>query len=461
MSFWERGSTIPLGTTRFLWLAQRTVRITPTQARAHMHVLGKTGSGKSYFLAGLFLSMHEAGMPVTLIDPHGDLAELVLTHLVQRGVYARRSAYERLLYLDLPAAARAGRYLPFNYLRQSYDDSAMAELVAEACRRAWPELATGAPTFENILKHSVIALRQNRQPLTKLANLLVDKDYREQLLRNVTDEQVERFFHQRMDQWGRDEAHMKESTLNRADLLTLSPVLRHSLGSTDNRLSFREMIDSGRSLIVNLALPHHDARHLFGCLLTVGMESAALARADNLTERVPHHLIIDEFSQFMAQSETALTRMLSETRKYGLFCVMAHQNWTQASERLKGALQNVGIEMILKSGRMDAEYSARILGSVDPMKVKHIVEDGKAEERSHPAYLSLPEQWEKQVQAIQRLGIGQAFIRLPDDSVPTVHKTVLPPVTVPKEAIDVVRRRYIERYFEPLPSAAPVEQAIN
>ena len=45
-----------------------------------MHVLGKTGSGKSYFLAGLFLAFFDAGMPVTLIDPHGDLAELVLSH---------------------------------------------------------------------------------------------------------------------------------------------------------------------------------------------------------------------------------------------------------------------------------------------------------------------------------------------------------------------------------------------
>jgi hypothetical protein len=333
----------------------------------------------------------------------------------------------------------------------------MAELVAEACRRAWPELATGAPTFENILKHSVIALRQNGLPLTYLADLLVDADFRNQLLQQVTDKQVLRFFQMRMDQWGRDGATMKESTLNRADLLTLSPVLRYSLGSTENRLSFRELIDGGRSLIVNLALPHHDARHLFGCLLTVGMESAALARADNLTPRVPHHLVIDEFSQFMAQSETALTRMLSETRKYGLFCVMAHQNWTQASERLKGALQNVGIEMILKSGRMDAEYSARILGSVDPMKVKHIVEDEKAEERSHPSYLSLPEQWEKQVQAIQRLGIGQAFVRLPDDSVHTVTTASLPPVTVPKEALNEVRRRYIERYFEPMDPQEPVQ----
>src|SRR5687768_17379539 len=187
MRWWDRGPTILLGTSRFLLFGKRTLRITPRQAQAHIHVLGKTGSGKSYFLAGLFLAMHEAGMPATLIDPHGDLAELVLTHLIQRGEFAHRSPYERLLYLDLPAAARAGRFLPFNYLRQPYDDSAMAELVAEAARRAWPELATGAPTFENILKHSVIVLRQNGQPLTKLADLLVDKSFREQLLRNVTE----------------------------------------------------------------------------------------------------------------------------------------------------------------------------------------------------------------------------------------------------------------------------------
>src|SRR3712207_3068385 len=223
MRFWDGSPTIPLGTSQFFLFARRTLRISPKQARAHMHVLGKTGSGKSYFLAGLFLAMHRIGMPVTLIDPHGDLAELVLTHLVASGEYEDPAAYDRLIYLDLPHGAAEQRYLPFNYLEQPYDDHAMAGLVTEAARRAWPELATGAPTFENILKHSVIALRQNHEPLSKLADLLVDKPYRERLLRNVTDEQVIRFFHLRMDNWGRDEAHMKESTLNRADILTLSP----------------------------------------------------------------------------------------------------------------------------------------------------------------------------------------------------------------------------------------------
>src|SRR3954467_12210461 len=462
MIFGKTEPRILLGTKQLFYFLTRKLRITRQQAHAHTHVLGKTGSGKSYFLAGLFLSMQQAGMPATLIDPHGDLAELVLSHLIQQGTFQDTTAYDRLVYLDLPAAASTDRYLPFNYLQQPYDDHAMAQLVAEACRRAWPELATGAPTFENILKHSVIALRQNHQPLSKLADLLVDKDYREGLLKNVTDEQVVRFFHLRMDNWGRDEAHMKESTLNRADLLTLSPVLRHSLGSLENRLSFRQLIDSGKSLIVNLAIPDADARRLFGCLLTVGMESAALSRADNLTERTPHHLIIDEFSQFMAQSETALTRMLSETRKYALFCVMAHQNWSQASERLKGALQNVGIEVILKAGRMDAEYSARVMGAVNPMEVKHTVDDKKAEERTHPNYFSLPEQWEYQVQQIQNLSVGEALIRLMDDTVHKLRTPTLPSLTVSRDQVQVVRDQYLTRYFAPvsLPVVQPPEEPV-
>lgn len=388
-------------------------------------------------------------MPVTLIDPHGDLADLLLSYLVAQGVFRDSSAYERLVYLDIPAAAAAGRFLPFNYLAQPYDDHAMAELVAEACRRAWPELATGAPTFENILKHSVIALRQNNLPLTRLADLLTDRPFREQVLGNVTDPQVVRFFHLRVDQWGREAPLMKESTLNRADLLTFAPVLRYSLGSMQNLLSFRQVIDTGRFLIINLARPlPEDARRLLGCLLTVGMENAALARADNRTGRRPHHLWIDEFSQFMAQSETSLTRMLSETRKYGLFCLMAHQNWSQASERLRGALQNVGMEMILKAGRFDAEYSAKIMASVDPMEVKHVVEDENAEERTHPTYLSLPEQWERHIQAIQRLQTGEAFIRLPDDSVHKVSTRTLPPILVPTEEVQRVKENYLSRYFE-------------
>jgi hypothetical protein len=186
------------------------------------------------------------------------------------------------------------------------------------------------------------------------------------------------------------------------------------------------------------------------------MESAALSRADNRTERTPHHLMIDEFSQFMAQSEESLTRMLSETRKYSLFCVMAHQNWSQASERLKGALQNVGLEVILKAGRQDAEYSSRLLGAVDPLPIKHTVDDENAVERTHPTFFPLLEQWEQHAQAIQTLRVGEAFVRLPNDSVRRVRTPTLPSVAVSQQQLTMVQEYYLGQYFRPVPQSTSV-----
>ncbi|KPI32439.1 hypothetical protein OV450_6947 [Actinobacteria bacterium OV450] len=339
----------------------------------------------------------------------------------------------------------------------------MAEHVTEAARRAWPELAHGAPTFENILKHSVVALREAGLPLTRLSDLLTDVEYRHRLLETrIRDPQVIRFFRLRMDQWGREAPLMKESTLNRADLLTLSPVLRYALGHKDNVLDFRRLIDSGTSLIVNLAIASPDVRRLFGCLLTVGMETAALSRANlraATAARTPHVLMLDEFSQFMAQSEESLTRMLSETRKYKLFCVMAHQNWSQASDRLRGALQNVGMEVVLKAGRPDAEHSARLFGTVDPDAVKHVVSDEAAEERTHPAYYPLQEQWERHVQAIQQLRVGEAYIRLPDDKVHKVITPHLPDLNPLPHGLAEVEDYYLHHYFE-APTAQHGEEEI-
>src|SRR5512142_1758984 len=424
---WSAAPSLVLGTFCF---GLRTLRLPVSEARVHAHVLGKTGSGKSYFLAHLFLSLQQAGLAATLLDPHGDLAELILTQLAA-GALDDPAARSRLIYLDLPAAEAKGFFLPCNVLAQPYSDHAMAEHLAEACRRAWPELATGAPTFENILKHSVIALRQAGCPLTDLARLLTNRDFREQVLAQVTDAQVRRFFHDRLDAWGRDAAVMKESTLNRADLLTLSPLLRAGLAAPDTALNFRRLL---------------------GCLLTVGIEAAALSRADlPAAKRVPHYLLLDEFSQFLAQSEESLTRTLSETRKYNLFCVMAHQNWSQASDRLRGALQNVGLEVILKAGLLDAEYSARLLAAVDPLSVKHTVADEEAVERTHPTFFPLAEQWETYTQAIQSLRTGQAFIRLPNDTVRRVATPTLPAVTVSTTQLAAVRQHYLATYFRPLP----------
>jgi type IV secretory pathway VirB4 component len=58
------------------------LQIRLSQANTHWHIIGTSGLGKSFFLPQLFLSLIQHGLSVTLIDPHGDLAKLVLLHLV-------------------------------------------------------------------------------------------------------------------------------------------------------------------------------------------------------------------------------------------------------------------------------------------------------------------------------------------------------------------------------------------
>src|SRR4051812_42426300 len=100
MTGWRlsRPPALMLGTGGPHWWP-RELRLPVPQAMTHMHVIGVSGSGKSRFLAGLYLDLLAHGLPATLIDPHGDLAELVLAHLVARGTYQSPAAYERIRYL--------------------------------------------------------------------------------------------------------------------------------------------------------------------------------------------------------------------------------------------------------------------------------------------------------------------------------------------------------------------------
>lgn len=205
---------------------------------------------------------------------------------------------------------------------------------------------------------------------------------------------------------------MIESTLRRVFLLTFSPALRFSLGHSQNVLDFRELMDQGISTIFNLSGLDEETQRFIGCLLTVSFEVAALSRADLPVERRRrHHLIIDEFSQFSAQSEEALARVLSLARKYGLFLTLAHQTWSQVSARLQGALQNA-VDIAFCLGRGDAEWAAPRFGHFDPMSIKHEVPDPYQVERTHPVFYSLQETFEGWTQALTELPKRHAFVRV-------------------------------------------------
>ncbi len=449
--------SIPLGSYGSA-LFTRWLRLDGDETKAHFHVMGKSGSGKSRWLAGFYVSLLKAGFSATLIDPHGDLARLVLTRLVADGYFETEQAFDRLLYLDIPGAAKQGRFLRFNCLRQPYDTYETTRLTLEALRRAFPTLSGGvAPAFEQIVTAGTHVLVENRLPLTRLRDVLLDKAFRDGLLENVADELVTSFFRDEYDRWdARERMSLQGSTMRRLFLLLYSPTLRHALGASDNLLEYRSILEANRSLIVNLAVKDEDAQKLLGCLLTVYAEQGAKSRADLPagSRFGTHFLALDEFHQFVSQSGEALTGMMSQTRKFGMFVVLSHQTRDQIPETMRGALQNVEVDISFRTGREDAEHQAKVVGSVDPLAVKHVVSEG--EERSHPTFYSLAEQWEGWTQQVTGLKKRFAFVRHPSGKVVKVQAPPMPDPVVSPQRLASVEERYLRTCFAPPPAPVAV-----
>jgi uncharacterized protein DUF87 len=455
---------LTLGTFGPLPLLRLPLNIRLSQANTHWHIIGTSGSGKSFFLAQLFLSLLKQGSPVTLIDPHGDLAKLVLTHLVGQGRYQDKATYERILYLDLPAAEQQGRFLPFNPLLQELPAHTIASNFKEAMHRAFPELSQGAAIFDTLLPRALRVLLANNLPITELEPFLWDEAYRSELLAKLSIQDaatITTYFHNVYAELRRSEQiNYAGSVLRRAALLTDLPVLRYSFAQPENRLPFRKIMDAGQSVIINLALRELEASRLLGCLITVGYEQAALARADAAVRRT-HHLIVDEFHSFTTQSAQAFASMLSQSRKFGLYLCAAHQFWGQANQHLQEALQNTGIEVVFNVGRTDAEYTTKQLGRIDPLQVKHEVEDEYAVEKTHPVFYNLAEQWQSFAEYLQDLPPRHFALKLRGQKVKAGKTRNLPtPRVDPKELLEV-EQEYLHRYFRPKQEIAPVTAAVS
>jgi hypothetical protein len=456
--------SIPLGTYGSA-LFRRWLRLDGQDTKSHLHVMGKSGSGKSRWLAGFYVNLLKAGFSATLIDPHGDLARLVLAQLVADGYFEQDDAYRRLLYLDIPKAAKAGRYLNFNCLEQPYDAHTTTRLTLEALRRAFPELdrnaGNAAPAFEQIVTAGTHVLVENGLPFSELRRVLLEKSYREQLLQHVTDPLIADYFHTEFDAYDKGERlHLVGSTLRRLFLLLYAPVVRFALSAPKNDLEYRAILQANRSLIVNLAIQDPDAKRLLGCLLTVFAEQGAKSRADLAAagRTGAHYVIVDECQLFVSNSSAALNEMLSQTRKFGMFVVLSHQTRDQIPERMWGALQNVEVDITFRTGREDAERQAKVVGSVDPDAIKHEVKEGQ--ERSHPAFYSLPEQWEGWTQQVTGLKKRFAFVKHPSGQTVKIQSLPLPDPVVDPARLARIEEHYLASCFRAVSLTSPAPAVI-
>src|SRR5947209_3155791 len=85
---------------------RRRFGIKRADRRAHMYIIGKTGTGKSTLIANLAHQDLSHGEGFALLDPHGDLVEQVLQSLPEK-----RQA--DLIYFNAPDTVHPLAFNPF------------------------------------------------------------------------------------------------------------------------------------------------------------------------------------------------------------------------------------------------------------------------------------------------------------------------------------------------------------
>ncbi len=119
-------------------------------------------------------------------------------------------------------------------------------------------------------------------------------------------------------------------------------------------------MDEGKIFIANLSKGKigEDTSSLLGAMLVSSIMLAATNRAEvPETYRQQFHLYVDEVQNFLT---LAFADMLSESRKYGLDLVLAHQYISQLDEKVRSAIfGNVGTIISFRAGAEDAPFLAR------------------------------------------------------------------------------------------------------
>ncbi len=163
------------------------------------------------------------------------------------------------------------------------------------------------------------------------------------------------------------------------------------------------------------------------------------------------NLTIDEFAGYVANegSVVTLAHVFSEGRKFRMSMTVAHQDLSQLTPRMIGALSNVQTKVIFGVGRHDAEYFAKLVGRVDTEAVKR---DPKTEAQ-HELFSPLPEQWEKWVDRIRFLPPRHATVATQDGMVDTIRTITIPPYAALDEEVEEIRRESLKNYGIPYTQA--------
>ena len=327
---------------------RRIFGIKRADRRAHMYVIGKTGTGESTLLETMIRQDIENGEGVAVIDPHGDPVEKVFGAIPE----GRKTD---VIYLNAPDPAQPYGFNPVGNCPADKRPLAASGLI-EVFKKIWFD--AWGPRMEYILRNAVLALLDRPDStLADMPRLFDAKSFRRAALFYSRNDHVRHFWLMEYEKYpARLKAEAIAPIQNKVGTFLAHPLLRRILTEPKTDLRMRSIMDEGKILLVNLSKGRigEDGTALLGALIVSRIGLAGLSRANTPEEnRKDFYLYLDEFQTFTTLS---LANMLSELRKYQLNLILAHPFLTQLQPELRSAiLGNVGTIISFRIGAEDAE----------------------------------------------------------------------------------------------------------
>lgn len=323
--------------------------------RKHVYIIGKTGTGKSTLIANMAINDMRNRRGFCIVDPHGDLCELLLDYIPSYRV-------NDIIYLDPSDHERAFSLNPLEVTEPHQKELVVSGIVAifnKLYGHSW------GPRLEYILRNTLMSVIDLPDAtLLMVPEMLANESFRNKVVAQLKDPVLKSFWENEFANY--TERLRAESILpiqNKVGQFVTSNVIRNIISSPKSTIDLKKVMDEGKILLLNLSQGKlgEDNAALLGAMTITKIQLAAMGRVNQKEEdRRDFYLYVDEFQNF---ATTSFVKILSEARKYRLNLTLANQYIGQIPEEVRAAIfGNAGTMMSFLIGAEDSTYMAREFG---------------------------------------------------------------------------------------------------
>lgn len=323
--------------------------------RKHVYVIGKTGTGKSTLIANMAISDIRNRKGLAVVDPHGDLCEILLNYIPSYRV-------NDVIYLDPSDPERAFALNPLEV-----SNPAQRELVVSGIVAIFNKLYGNSwgPRLEYILRNALLSVvDMPNATLLMVPEILANDSFRQRVVSQLKDPVLISFWN---NEFANMHPRLKSEAVapiqNKVGQFTSSTLIRNIIKHPKSTIDLQKVMDEGKILLLNLSQGKigEDNAALLGAMMITKFQLAAMHRVNILEhERRDFYLYVDEFQNFATSS---FIKILSEARKYRLNLILANQYIAQVPEDVRAAIfGNAGTMLSFILGAADSAYMAKEFG---------------------------------------------------------------------------------------------------